>query len=239
MASDPFSENISHLRIHQLMARDLGIAIVSGKFKPGDNLGGEVERSETLGVSRTAYREAMRILVAKGLVESRPKAGTHVTPRRRWNVLDPDVLAWMFSGEPDEHFIRDLFELRELIEPAAAALAAKRHTEAHIKAMDAALDAMAEHGLATEEGQQADQEFHTIVLDASSNEALASLSSTVGAAVSWTTRFKHRNTPNPRDPIVEHRALRDAIDSRDAEAAHGAMKELIRLALEDMAESLT
>ena len=74
--------------------------------------------SEGLAVSRTAYREAVRTLSAKGLVESRPKAGTRVSERGRWNLLDPDVLAWAFETEPGEAFIRDLFELRKIVEPA-------------------------------------------------------------------------------------------------------------------------
>jgi DNA-binding FadR family transcriptional regulator len=221
------------------MARDLGTAILSGKFQPGDNLGGEVERSETLGVSRTAYREAIRILIAKGLVESRPKAGTHVTPRKRWNVLDPDVLDWMFSGQPDEQFIRDIFELRGVIEPAAAAFAAARHTSRHLEIMDRALVAMREHGLQTPEGQEGDQNFHTAILDAAGNEALASLSSSVGAAVRWTTRFKLRHSALPRDPIEEHVELRDAIASRDPQRAIAATHELLSLALQDMAVVLT
>nr|WP_166180345.1 FadR/GntR family transcriptional regulator [Altererythrobacter segetis] len=225
----------SSLRLHTTMARNLGTAIVSGEFQPGDNLGGEVERSETLGVSRTAYREAIRILIAKGLVESRPKAGTHVTPRKRWNVLDPDVLDWMFSGQPDEQFIHDIFELRGVIEPAAAAFAAERHTAAHLEIMDRALVGMREHGLQSPEGQEADQDFHTAILNAAGNEALASLSSSVGAAVRWTTRFKLKHAAAPRDPIDEHVELRDAIASRDPERAIAATRELLSLALQDMA----
>ena len=229
----------SSLRIHQAVARDLGTAILSGKFAPGDNLGGEIETAVELGISRTAYREAIRILIAKGMVESRPKAGTHVAPRKRWNLLDPEVLAWMFSGTPDEGFIRDLFELRGVIEPAAAGLASERHTPAHLDAMDRALAGMRDHGLATAEGQKADQEFHTIILEAANNEALAALASSVGAAVSWTTRFKQRNKPIPRDPLPEHVALRDAIASRDPAFASQTMRELLRLALDDMAAAKT
>lgn len=235
---DPWDRG-SSLRIHQTVARDLGTAILSGKFAPGDNLGGEVASSIELGISRTAYREAIRILIAKGMVESRPKAGTHVAPRKRWNLLDPEVLAWMFSGTPDEAFIRDLFELRGVIEPAAAGLAAERHGTEHIEAMDRALAGMRDHGLASAEGQKADQEFHTIVLEAANNEALAALASSVGAAVSWTTRFKQRNKPSPRDPLPEHIALRNAIASRDPAFARETMRELLRLALGDMAGSAT
>lgn len=83
-------------RIHGAIANDIGVEIVGGVRKPGDVFGGEIEASEALGISRTAYREAIRILAAKGLVESRPKACTRVTPRQRLNLLDPDVLAWTF-----------------------------------------------------------------------------------------------------------------------------------------------
>ena len=228
-------EKGSSLRIHQSVARDLGTAILSGKFAPGDNLGGEIETAVELGISRTAYREAIRILIAKGMVESRPRAGTHVAPRERWNLLDPDVLAWMFSGEPDESFIRDLFELRGVIEPAAAALAAVRHDDQHLQAMDRALAGMRDYGLTTAEGKRADQDFHTVILRATGNEALAVLASTVGAAVSWTTRFKQRTNRLPRDSLAEHEALRDAIASRDPAFASETMHELLRLALQDMA----
>jgi DNA-binding FadR family transcriptional regulator len=222
------------LRIHQAIAHDLATAILSGRYKPGESFEGEIERSEQLKVSRSAYREAVRILIAKGLLESRPKAGTRVTPRERWNLLDPEVLAWMFEGEPDESFIRDLFELRGVIEPAASALAAHRRSEAHLKEMAEALEAMRRHGLSTPEGRAADQRFHRAVLAAAGNEALQTLASSVGAAVSWTTKFKQRRRQLPRDPVPDHVAVYDAIAAHDSEAARRAMADLLRLALEDM-----
>ena len=87
-------------RLNGAIAHKLGTAIVSGEFAPGDTLSGEVAFSEQLDVSRSAYREEIQVLAAKGLVESRPKAGTRVLPRERWNLLDPDVLAWAFAGSP-------------------------------------------------------------------------------------------------------------------------------------------
>lgn len=234
MAAARDNDGIKPLRIHQDIARRIGIAILSGKHPPGSGFGGEIEQSEALGVSRTAYREAMRILTAKGLLESRPRAGTHITPRSRWNLLDPEMLAWMFSGEPDPRFIRDLFELRGIIEPAAAAFAAQRHTDEQVLAMRLALATMAEHGLADETGQSADREFHRLILEASGNEALVTLAGSVGAAVQWTTRFKQRVAPIPRDPVPDHAALCDAIAARDAPAARAAMTHLLDLALADM-----
>lgn len=227
------------LRIHQAIARQLGTAILSGEYRPGDALSGEIEQALALGVSRTPYREAVRILVAKGLLESRPKAGTHVTPKERWNLLDPDVLAWMFMGKPDEGFIRDLFELRGLLEPAAARLAAERRGVEQLDQMKAAIDGMRRHGLATSEGQAADQQFHRAILAASGNLALASLASSVGAAVQWTTHFKQRARRTPRDPLPEHEAVYQAIVAADPAAAGAAMTQLLRFALEDMAAALS
>lgn len=222
------------LRIHQAIARDLGTAILTGRHRPGDLFEGEIEASERLGVSRTAYREAVRILVAKGMLESRPKAGTRVLPRARWNVLDPEMLAWMFAGEPDRSFIRDLFELRGVIEPAAAEFAARRRTDAQLAVMAGALDDMARFGLSTPEGRAADQRFHKAILAATHNDALEALASSVGAAVGWTTKFKHRKRLLPRDPLPDHQAVHRAIAARDTAAARDAMTELLRLALADM-----
>jgi DNA-binding FadR family transcriptional regulator len=86
------------LRLHGTIARKLGISIVSGRVKPGELLNGEIASSEQFEVSRTAYREAVRILAAKGLVDARPKVGTRVTAQSQWNLLDPDVLDWTFES---------------------------------------------------------------------------------------------------------------------------------------------
>lgn len=221
------------LRLHGILARDLGMLIVSGRYKPGDVLDGEIEASDRLNVSRSAYREAVRILAAKGLVESRPKTGTRVSPREKWHLLDPDVLSWIFRHEPDEHLLRSLFELRKVVEPEAASLAAQRRTEAHVKTMETALAIMAEHSLATEVGRSADQDFHAALLDASGNPFLVTLTSSVSAAIAWTTIFKQRNRPLLRDPVPDHRRVLDAIAAGDPEAAHRAMAELIDMAFLD------
>ena len=221
-------------RLHQVLARKLGISIVSGKIKPGQTLDGEIEAAAANDVSRTAYREAIRILTAKGLLESRPKAGTRVTERSRWNLMDPEILAWMFSGRPDEAFVRDLFELRSLIEPAAAAFAAERRTQDQIALMHAAIEGMRKYGLASPAGRAADQDFHRVILEAAGNEALASLSSSVGAAVTWTTYFKQRHLTSPRNALPDHEHVLAAIEAGSAKRARQAMHDLVSAALHDM-----
>jgi DNA-binding FadR family transcriptional regulator len=218
------------LRLHGTIARKLGIAIVSGTYRPGDLLDGEIASSEQLAVSRTAYREAVRILAAKGLVDARPKVGTRINPRFKWNLLDPDVLDWTFESEPDLQLLDSLFELRNVVESAAAGMAASRRSAQHLKAMRGALDAMAIHTLATEAGRQADLDFHTTLLDATNNPFIISLTNGVSAAIRTTTIFKQRKRPLSRDPMPDHLRVFEAIAARDAVKAEEAMTELIELA---------
>lgn len=221
------------LRLHLKLARDLGVQIVSGALETGQLLETELAASERRHVSRAAYREAVRMLAAKGLVDSRPKVGTRITSRDKWHLLDPDVLSWMFQSEPAEHVMEALFELRMIVEPEAAALAAQRRTSEHLERMSKALAAMAEHSLGTEEGRAADQDFHATLLVATDNPFLRTLTSSVSTAVSWTTALKQRVRPLVRDPIPDHKAVFDAIVARDAAAARTAMRSLVELALFD------
>lgn len=215
---------------HTKIARDLGSAIVTGQCEPGTILPGEVEFAAQFGVSRSVVREAMRTLATRGLIESKPKIGTRVKPRDSWALLDPNVLEWMFDAVPSAKFVKSLFELRMIVEPAAAELAARKRTSRHLASMGHALEEMARHTLHKPEGQLADQKFHAAILEASDNELLVNLSASIGAAVRWTTYFKFRSDKKPRDPIEEHRALFDAIAAADGETAREATMTLIRIA---------
>jgi len=218
------------LRLHGSIAREIGTLIVSGRYAPGQLLDGEVEASARRKVSRTAYREAMRILAAKGLVHCRPRVGTRVSALEQWHLLDPDVLSWVFSGEPAPRVLDGLFELRSIVEPAAAALAAARRNQQHLDIMRRALDAMSRHGLREEEGRVADMEFHAAILDATDNPFVVSLTKGITAAVDAITAFKLRLVPVCRDPSPDHRRVFDAIAAADPEGARAAMSELIRRA---------
>lgn len=218
------------LRLHGRIARQLGIQIVSGRYRPGELLDGEISAAERLVVSRTAYREAVRILAAKGLVDARPKIGTRITPQAMWHLLDPDVLDWTFAAEPDLVLLESLFELRQVVESAAAGMAAQRRSAAHLRDMRAALAGMATHTLATEAGRQADLDFHTVLLQATGNPFIISMANSVRAAIRTTTIYKQRERPLRRNPLPDHLRVFEAIAARQAVRAQQAMAELIQLA---------
>jgi DNA-binding FadR family transcriptional regulator len=226
------------LKSHGAIARQLGVAIVTGQYAPGSILPGEMALTEQLAMSRSVVREALRTLAAKGLVEGRPKAGTRVRDRKDWNLLDPELLAWMFEAPPSSKFVRDLFQLRMIVEPAAAAVAAEARSAQQLSRMGHALEVMATQGLATPEGQAADQQFHAEILAATDNELLHTLSSSIAAAVRWTTYFKYRSSRHPRDPMPAHRDLFEAIANRDGPGAKAASEALIEQARLDTESSL-
>lgn len=237
MLNQPYGQEARTLPIHQKIAQELGVLILRGKYLPGHALNGEIEQSILLGVSRTPYREAIRVLVAKGLVESRPGIGTHVTAREAWNLLDPDVLAWMFAGNPNEDFVRDLFQVRSIFEPAAAEMAARRHGRKRLEAMRTALLTMQDYGLDSIEGQIADQEFHSAMLVAAGNQVMASLSRSMAAVVHWTAQYKRRCGMPCRDAIPDYEAVYGYIEVGNGLGAAISTRHVLSQAKSDIINS--
>jgi len=225
-------------RIPGKIAEEIGIQIVSGRLKPGTTLADEISASGRRRVSRSAYREAIRTLVAKGLVESRPKSGTRVSASAAWHLLDPDVLSWMFANEPPLELLTALFELRRIIEPQIVALAAQRRSLKQLNEMGHALEIMARETLHTQEGRRADEAFHAKLIEAAANPFLTSLAGSVTATIAWSTIFKYRAEGLKRDSMPEHLKVYEAVASRDSAAASAATEELIDLALADTTHSL-
>src|SRR5581483_6751937 len=157
--------------LHGAVVHDIGVRIVSGELKPGDSLPMEDGLAGGADVSRTVVREAIKVLAAKRLVESRPKTGTRVRPRSDWNLLDPDVLAWQLEAGPTREFLEHALELRRMIEPGAARLAAERATDDEITALEEAHAAMTEAN-DLDAWIAPDVLFHSIVLRAARNELL-------------------------------------------------------------------
>jgi DNA-binding FadR family transcriptional regulator len=109
--------------------------------------------------------------------------------------------------------LTDLFELRRIVEPEAAALAALRRTDTDLTAMAVALKGMARYTLASEAGRTAGQEFHAALLRSTGNAFVKSLTAGVGAAVTWTNFYKGLHNPHLRDSLPDHQRFYDAVAS--------------------------
>lgn len=225
-------------RLPEMVAGAIGRRIVAGRYQPGDILPTEPKIQQEFGVSRTAVREAIRLLSAKGLTTSRPKIGTRVRPTVDWNMLDPEVLRWQVDQNPTEQFIHDLFDMRDIIEPAAAARAAERATPEQIETLGIAMDGITRHVRASPEQIQADIDFHMAILEASRNPMLRSVGAMIQSALSITFTLSWR-TAMRDDAVIQHRAIYDAIAGHDPDEAHMAMRRLLRSSKGDVVDAIS
>jgi DNA-binding FadR family transcriptional regulator len=217
---------------------ELGQRIVSGQVKPGEVLPREETLAETLGVSRTALREALKVLSAKGLIASRTGVGARVQEERYWNQLDADVLAWRCASMPTDDFVDKLVEMRELIEPAAAAAAARHRTAVQLTEIDAAYRAM-DASQTLEAWNEADLRFHDAVLHATGNELLHSLFAVVETALSTFFSLSSRSASNFKYSLPYHQQVLEAIRKKQPEVARKAMLAMIADSRDNLRRSRT
>jgi GntR family galactonate operon transcriptional repressor len=218
------------------LAHQIGRQIVSGDRPEGDLLPHETELAEQFDVSRQAVREGLKVLAAKGLVTSRRRAGTHVAPREDWNLLDPDVLAWCSPASLETTFIRDLVELRLLIEPAAAWMAASRADPGAVDTIAAALAEMRRTAAMSEEFYAADVAFHSAIFAASGNSLINQLSTILAPLLQASLRTTHQAVATFPDAISAHADVYEAIVAREADLARSRMRALLSSVADEIAE---
>ncbi|MCB8882294.1 FadR family transcriptional regulator [Acidisoma cellulosilytica] len=228
MADVPTS---SRPRVHRDVVETLAHRILSGGIKPGESLPNTQNLSSALGVSRSALREAIKVLSAKGMLDVRPRTGTRVLPRSSWNLMDPELLSW--SGPIlDQDLVRSLLECRKFIEPGAAALAAQRATPAQLAEIEAALTQMDAESL--EDRVQADLDFHVAILRASANLFLAQWGQTVSSVLLAAFRLSTGATHSYDATFSAHRDVVDAIRNRDPAAADRGMRVVLSAMAHDL-----
>jgi DNA-binding FadR family transcriptional regulator len=223
--------------LHGAVVHDIGVRIVNGELEPGDTLpdNGSVDEA---AVSRTVVREAIKVLAAKGLVEARPKVGTRVRPRRDWNLLDPDVLAWQIEAGPDARFLEQALELRRMIEPAAARLAAERATDEQVAALYEAYREMAAAGDDLDAFMEPDLRFHRVMLEACRNELLEHMNEIFTAVLRTVFAYSSSSSRSYPKAARRHRAIARAIEARDPDAAEQAVLRLIDDTRKNLASAL-
>lgn len=221
---------------HSAVVAHIGRDIVNGKYAVGQILPFEEEFVEKLDVGRGVIREALRVLAAKGLVETRPKRGTQVLPSSNWQLLDPEILFWRIGQDFDPKFLRDLTDLRSMIEPAACVLAAERASDPELQliaALTRELDYAKENDLAFIE---ADMQFHRTILQATHNDILVQIGSAIESALRLSRDVTVGIGHGRR--IAEHEKVSEAVCTRNASRARRAMAELIELSVLDIASIL-
>lgn len=211
---------------HATVSEAIGRRILGGEFPAGSILPNEADWGAQYHVSRSVVREAIKILAAKGLLTSRPRIGTRVEPRERWNLLDADVLDWYTDLSSDGRYLRTVQSFRRMFEPEAAALAAGLRSEAQMKEISEACAAMGNAATLAERGA-ADFDFHLAILKASGNELLVPL----GVLIESTLRKMFVRINAVAGDLLHaqelHEIIRGAIARQDPAAARKAVHDLL------------
>ncbi|WP_045856963.1 FadR/GntR family transcriptional regulator [Teredinibacter purpureus] len=213
------------------MAQELGRAIICGEFKSHDSLPTEAELCEKFGVSRTAVREAVKMLSAKGLIASKPRQGIRVLPEEDWNIFDADLLRWSLEGNPSMQVLKEFLQMRIAIEPEAAALAARNTEPDRLINIASALERMGSAEEGSAEALEADIDFHISILYASDNRFYIRMRDFIRTALNVSIVHTNVIKGDFSATLEEHAKVYRAIENQDAPAAKEAMLFLIDEAL--------
>lgn len=218
-----------HARIVRTLARQV---LLSEPNSERLSFPKEDELSRQLGVSRTVLRESMKVLVDKGMVEMKPRAGTRARPRSQWRLLDPDILLWQAEFQPSPELLRNLCEVRLAIEPTAASFAAVRATDEELQAIAHCLeDRSSRSGRTTEQIVNLDLEFNTAVMCASHSPLLAQLSASIRNPIRMVSACTVRFASTLKLGLDAHRGLLEALRRHDPIAARRAAEEVVGLSM--------
>jgi DNA-binding FadR family transcriptional regulator len=224
--------------LHERVTRQLGLRILDGSYGSGDTIPSEVDLCAELGVSRTALREAIKLLSSKGLVTPRVKVGTIVNPRRQWNFLDPVVLEWLLAVGDIGPFLKKLFALRQAVEPAAAALAARNATFEDFETLHTSFQGMAAAVDDFDAWVASDLRFHQAIYEATGNELFWPVGRLLEPALLASFRVTSSAQHHHQHCIQEHRDVYEAILARNPDRAYRAVVALMQTTDADLSEML-
>lgn len=204
----------------------LGRKIVDGTYPPEETLPIEPDLAEALGVGRTALREAIKVLSGKNLLDTGRRSGTKVLPPESWNALDPEVIRWsMASPEQAKLLLADLTEMRRVIEPAAAALAAERATRREAAELLATIEDMEAAIGDQEQSLIADLEFHRLLMTASHNAILAHFGNALATLLRADFEIAMQRHHAYEDNLQLHADVAEAVvDGKPAEARSAVLR---------------
>ena len=209
-------------------------SILNGTLKPGDQLPAEREMAQRFGVSRTAVREAVKALHEKGLVEAYSGRGTFITNGTSQAIRQS--LNWMMKiGQQDG--LAYLAEMRAVLEPEIAALAAARIEESHLAAMREAFNVMDRSREDPSAYIEADLDFHLALAEAVANPLILSLIDSIVALLREQRIRIFYVEGGPERGQFHHKRILDAVETRDVEKARAAMKAHLLQVREDSKSS--
>ncbi|MEM1401758.1 MAG: FadR/GntR family transcriptional regulator [Pseudomonadota bacterium] len=224
--------DIKGLNLTQQIAHHLGREIIARRYGDHNPIPSEAVLCEQLDVSRSAAREAVKSLAAKGLISSRARQGIRVLPESEWNLFDTDVLSWIRDSNPSLTLLREFTELRIAVEPEAAWLAAQRQDADDIARIGFALDRMQKAEAGLDDPLESDIEFHMSVLQASGNRFFTQLGRIIDTTLRVSIRYTNQLTGVKAAAYDDHRKVYDAVVAGKPENAQQEAQRLVVDALQ-------
>ena len=209
------------------ISRELGRRIVAGIYKSKELIEEENSLAKRYKVSRSVIRDAVKILVGKGMLELRRGIGTRVRARSEWMLLDDDVLAWHQSAPVRSEFLKQLIEIRLVIEPKAARWAAERGSLESISVIKEAIEKMEEKKKSLEDFVMADALFHRAVFRAAQNDILTNMEGIIFSALLDSIRLTNKDPRENENSIVFHREVAESIFQKNPGRAEFTMEKLL------------
>jgi len=190
--------------------------------------------SREFDVSRTVMREALSMLLARHMLDVRPKIGTRIRPMRDWRMIDEDVVSWRFRATPDKTFLRDVLEFRALIEPSACGQAALRATATDIAGIRDAFGALREAEPGEASYQAADELLHARILAASGNQFFQQMAAIIRGALTVVNPILNRRETGWQDIVHAQGRIVDAIERRQQKEAEEASLMMIEYTADEL-----
>ena len=213
-------------KIYEQIAERLRALIAAGEMGPGDRLPPERKLAETFKVSRNSVREAIKALEEQGVVVSRTGAGTFVAESERERLVEAMAGA---LGEGRRR-LAEVFELRRILEPQIAMLAAERITPGHLEELTEIVRLQGEALAAGENPAELDDRFHLLVVRAAGNGILTTVCETIGELVGESRSESLQSEARAEGSIEGHRAIVEALRLRDGKLAAQRMhRHLLRV----------
>jgi len=226
------------MNLTQQVADTLGNAIINGTYGADNPVPSEAVLCEQLNVSRSAAREAVKSLAAKGLITSRARQGIRILPETEWNLFDADVLRWMRDSNPSLELLREFTELRVAIEPEAARLATQCKDQQKLETIRNALERMKKAETGLDDPLESDIAFHLSILDASNNRFFMQLGRIIDTTLRVSIRFTNRRTGVKAGSHQEHKEIYDAIAAGKPDTASAAANKLMQATLATINEAM-
>ena len=212
---------IKKARVYEEIVAKIKEMVEKGRFKAGDQLPVERELAEVFRVSRSSVREALRSLESQGFIDSRQGDGTYIASQPGESLVSP--LASVIFTEKDDQM--ELFEMRRMIEPDLAYLAAERATEEEIAKMEEVLALQEEQISRGESGKDVDKNFHYLLSRAAKNKALLRITDNIIDLLAESREQYLQVEGRPQKSILRHREVLDAIRAGDPDRAEKCMLE--------------